>query len=80
MAYFENLNLHINSEDFLKNSDRLEFMDLKEKIRNHEIQKNKMNLLDEIFFDNLESLKTKRHLLSKDEEDFINSIANRLKY
>jgi hypothetical protein len=38
------------------------------------------NLLDEIFIDNLNILVNKRHLLTKEQEDYINSLATRYKY
>lgn len=41
--------------------------------------KNK-NLLDEVFIESLNVLKNKRHLLTKEQEDFINSLATKIKY
>lgn len=43
------------------------------------VLKNK-NLLDEIFIESLSVLKDRRHLLTKEQEDFINSVANKIKH
>lgn len=39
-----------------------------------------LNINDEIFLDSLNVLKTKRHLLTLEEENFVNSLAQKFKY
>lgn len=70
--------IEISPREYVEKCDRLELSQLKTEIKNTEVKKNKMNLPDQIFYDSLESLKNKRHLLSLEDQNFINDLASKL--
>lgn len=78
MPYFTFAEIDISPREFVDKCDKLELSQLKEELKRLEIKQQKLNLPDQIFYDNLESLKNKRHLLSLEEQNFINDIAKKL--
>lgn len=72
-------------EDFYSNCSTAQKQELAELLlADNFIFKNddrfKPNLNEQIFLDSLNALSKKRHCLSKEEEDYVNELANKFKY
>lgn len=80
MPYFTVDDIEVTVKEFIDKCDKLEYSELKQEIKRKEIISNKFNLPDQLFYDSLEFLKTKRHLLSLEEQEYIHSLASKLRY
>lgn len=79
MPYFTFAEIDVTPTEFVEKCDKLEFSQLKEEIKKRDYRNHKLNLPDQIFYDSLEFLKDKRHLLSLEEQNFINDLVTKLR-